>query len=342
VHVPEGDEVLGSAWLGNLLEASRDWPHGSIWVGASTLIGTEHGMSGRIHRVAAETERGGSMTLVVKQEKASAVERELLFRRECGELIKDCTPDCFAGVSDSATDRGVLVHEDIAPAEQGDVLRRCSPARAETAVRALARVHSASWKPSDDHYEALPRWAAQPMESDAWIDPLARAGERFPQVLPAAIASQIHDLPEKVGIAVAKLREGPASWIQVDAHLDNVLWRTDGTAVLLDWCTAAVGPPTVDLARFLSEGIAAESRSTLISAYVDELQTSGVDRELMDVGASVEDALLPLLQAAVGWAGREDLALEGRAADVCERWLRSICGWAIANDSGSHVGTSGS
>ena len=313
--IPGGDAVLSSAWLGATVDAS-------VRVVSATRIGGEHGFSGRIHRVVAETE-GGLRSFVVKQESAEAVERELLLRSECGEHLRGCIPDLLAGVTDGESGRGVLVLEDVAPAEQGDVLDGCSEQRAEAVVRVLARLHGASWQPRDDTFPAsLPRWGARPLDPGAWADRLARASERFPRILTAGFTARIRDLPERVAPALDRLRAGPATWIHADAHLDNVLWRPDGTAVLLDWCNAAVGPPAADVARFLSEGVDAASRPALVSAYARELGRPGEWDE------AVALAVLPLLQAAVGWAGREDLASQGRPAAVCESWLQSVCLWA--------------
>ncbi len=160
MRVPEGDEVLSSAWLGDVLEQSLE-------VREVTRIGLDYGLSGRSHRVVAATEQGGRRSFVVKQESAENVERELLFRRHCEGLVRGCIPECFGGTVDADSGRGVLVLEDIAPAEQGDVLRGCSREQAEAVVRALARVHGATWNSDDTAFPAeLPRWAPSAREPE--------------------------------------------------------------------------------------------------------------------------------------------------------------------------------
>jgi Phosphotransferase enzyme family len=334
VSVPGGDAVIGSGWLSRVLEASPAWANGQVRVLSAAQIGVERGLSGRVHRVLAETERGGSVSFVVKQETADAVERELHFRAHCGELVRGCIPDLLCGQSDAASERGVLVLEDIAPAEQGDVLYGCTDEEAEAVLRVLARLHGGSWKVAGDGVPAgVPRWRVQPMEPDRWRDRLARATERFPAILAPRISSRMLDLPERAADAGGRLSQGPASWIHVDAHLDNTLFRPDGTVVLVDWCNAAIGPPVVDLARFLTEGVIAPSQSErvtgLLSVYVEELSRAGVDVPLPEVHAGFGLALLPLLQGAVGWAGRDDLERRGRSAVVCKNFLQSMCGWAL-------------
>jgi len=255
---------------------------------------------------------------------------------------KGVIPTCFGGLSDRGTGRGVLLLEDVAPAEQGDVLHGSTREQAEAAVRVLARLHGSSWRARDEAFPpSLPRWGARPMEPERWIDRLTRASERFPEILTQDLVEQIRDLPTEVVPAVDRLRDGPACWIHGDAHLDNVLWRSDGTAVLLDWCNAAIGPPAADVARFLGEGVESESRPALVATYVQELQSTGISVEPADVAAGVELASLLLLQGMVGWAGREDLAVQGRTAAVCRSGLRNMCGWALVAGGGSQLGRTG-
>ena len=344
MSIPFGDGVSSSAWLSSVLEESPHWPHGALRVLRVIRIGTMYGLSGQIDRVVAETKRGGSRSFVVKQESAAAVERELLLRSHCGRLLRGWIPDLLCGVIDAAAERGVLVLEDITPAEQGDVLHGCTDEEAGAVVRVLARLHGGSWNVTEDASAAgLPRWSAQPMEPDRWRDRLARASERFPEILERIVES-LRDVPKKVADAGSVLGQGPASWLHVDAHLDNTLFRPDGTVVLLDWCNAAVGPPVVDLARFLIEGVVESSQpervGALLSVYADELRRAGVeDVALAELETGFELALLPLLQGAVGWAGSHDLERNGRSAAVCENFLRSACGWALGDDAGSQRGS---
>ena len=74
-------------------------------------IGTEHGFSGVIHRFVVTTEHAGTQSLVVKQESAAAVEREVLLRSHCEGLVRPCIPDLFRGVADPGAERGVLVFD---------------------------------------------------------------------------------------------------------------------------------------------------------------------------------------------------------------------------------------
>jgi hypothetical protein len=176
VGIPYGDAVFSSGWLSRALKASSVWEGGSVTVVSATRIGADYGLSGRIHRVVAETERVGSVSFIVKEEGSAEVERELLFRSNYGESLRGCIPDSFGGVSDRESGCGVLLLEDIIPATQGDVLRGCTHSQAKSVVRALAQVHGASWSGQEGLLPAsLPRWKASPMEADRWTDRVGRA-----------------------------------------------------------------------------------------------------------------------------------------------------------------------
>ena len=97
--------------------------------------------------------------------------------------------------------------------------------------------------------------------------------------------------------------------------------------MLLDWCNAAIGPPAVDLVRFLTEGIDAGSRperaAALVSAYKDELESTGAAG-----GGDINLPVATVAQSAVEWAGRpEEREPEGRTAALRENFLRSSCAW---------------
>ena len=329
VHVPFDDAVLTPEWLSGALESSASWGDGAVHVVGSTRIGEIHGMSGRLHRVRVETETGKSLSIVVKQETAEAVERELLARRHFDDRILGSLAVCYAGTTEASSGRGVLVLEDIVPATQGDVLGGCTLAGAEAVILVLARLHAATLHRHEADFAGdLPRWPVRATDTDRWVDRLTRARKRFPDVLGAELAPELGRLPQVVEASLDRLRSGPAAWMHADAHLDNVLWRLDGNAVILDWCNASVGPPAVDLARFLSEGVERRWRQALVSAYVDELRRNGVEDGPMSIENQVVLALPSLLQSAIGWAGRPDLPEGGRPAAVCAAWLESVCGWA--------------
>lgn len=337
MDVPANDGVLGADWLSEALAGCPRWPYGSVRSALATRIGVDHGLSGRVHRLLADTGSGDTLSFVVKQQTANDVERALLFHNANGETLRGCVPWCFGGITDANADRGVLFLEDISPAQQGDILEGCSNERAYAVIRVLARVHATSWRPADLISEGLPTWRASAWDPARWSDRLSRAEKRFPEILRAPHLARLRDLPERITAGIARLRNLSVAWIHVDAHLDNVLWRPDGTAVLLDWCSAAIGPPAVDLVRFLIEGggtrgVGPEARTELLNIYTSELRHLGItDGHLSVDQDALVDAFLPMLQGIIGWAGRvEEREPSPRMVALREHALRRAYAWLDA------------
>jgi Ser/Thr protein kinase RdoA (MazF antagonist) len=311
------------------------WPYGPVRAERVTRIGIEHGLSGAAYRVIARTDAGERVAFVVKEERAAGVERALAFHAAMGEGLVGSIPTCYGGVVDIARGTGSLYLEDIAPARQGDILIDPGESAAEAAMRTIARVHAVSWRSrAADHDRILPRWKAEAWDDERWRDRLTQARLRFPEILSEAVVGRLRDLPARVAVAARTLAAGPASWIHGDAHLDNMLWRQSGDAVLLDWAGAVIGPPAVDATRFLVEGppgVASNQVGTaaLIEAYQAQLQEGGVPTtDVARVPRAIELAAHPLGQSIVGWAGRpEDRPLEPRTARLRENALRGVVAW---------------
>ena len=310
---------------------SPEWRHGRVRVRSVTRIGADYGLSGgHVYRVRADSERGGSLSFVLKREGAQAAERALRFHRAVGSQVVGSVPGCLGGVIDQGSNSGVLFLEDVAPAKQGDVLAGCSDPQALAAVRSLGHVHAAAWAAA----EILPRWEARATAPDEWAARLSAAAERFPEIITPSLADRLQGLPGKVEQAITSLHDDRACWIHGDAHLDNVLFRIDGTAVLLDWSGAVIGPPAVDVARLLTEGVNAGAReeraSDLVSAYADELARAGVKVMLDDLWGALSNGLALLIQSAVGWAAREEnREPRTRLQALQENLLRSACSWTV-------------
>jgi len=324
--------------LNAVAAASPEWPHGSLRVRSVARIGADYGLSGgQVYRVHAASKGDGLVSFVVKREGAKAVERALCFHRAVGLRATGSVPALLGGLVDPESDTGVLLLGDVAPAEQGDVLAGCTDQQALAAVRSLARVHAVSRTATgEEHANDAPRWEANVTTAYVWETRLSAAAARFPEVLAPPLVDRLHGLPRTVERAIESLRRSAACWIHGDAHLDNVLFRLDGTAVLLDWSGAVIGPAAVDLARFLTEGVNAGARSELasdlIAAYANELAAGGAEALIGDPWGALSDGLAPLVQAAIAWAAHhEDRQPRIRMRALQENLLRSVCVW-VSNE----------
>jgi hypothetical protein len=340
VNVPSRSWEPNSEVLNAVAAASPEWPHGVVRVRSVARIGADYGLSGgQVYRVHADSDSGGLVSFVIKREGAQAVARALRFHRAVGLRAAGSVAALLGGLVDPQGDTGVgvLLLEDIAPAEQGDVLGGCTDWQALAAVRSLARIHAVSRiATADERVNEAPRWACNVMTPDVWEASLSLAAARFPDVLTPSLVDRVRGLSRIVGPAIESLRQGASCWIHGDAHLDNVLFRPDGTAVLLDWSGAALGSAGVDFARLLTEGVNAGARAELatelVLAYENELGSGGAEAMLGDPWEGLSNGLAPLVQGAIGWAARdEEREPQTRMQALQENLLRSVCAW-VSNE----------
>lgn len=323
--------------MNGVAERSPEWRHGRVRVRSATRIGTSFGLSGGdVYRVHAE-KQSGSLSFVLKREGAQAVERALRFHRAVGFCLVGSVPACLGGLVDQANDMGILLLEDIAPAEQGDVLAGCTDKQALVAARSLARIHAVSRTAAgEEHADEAPRWETNVATADVWEARLSAAAARFPQILTPSLVDRLHRLSRMAEPAIESLQRRDACWIHGDAHVENVLFRPDGTAMLLDWSGASIGPAAVDLARLLTEGVDAGAQSELatdlVAAYRNELDAGGAEALIGDPWDALSDGLAPLVQAAIAWAARDETREpQARMQALQENLLRSVCAW-VSNE----------
>jgi len=321
--------------LNTILMASPAWPHGPIHSLALGETGQGHGMSGGTVYQGRAYSGGGEVSFIVKRESAEATRRAQLFHEDMGKRVPGVVPACYGASSSGAI--GLLLLEDI-HGRQGDDLAGCTDGELVAVIRSLVAVHAASWKDDEAAHRAdLPRWQASGWDHERWTARLAGARYRYPEVMAPAAIERLADVPSRVDASVVELRRGPAAWIHTDAHLDNVVWRQDGSTVLLDWSGAAIGPPAVDLARLCLQGALGDQpiaeRSWLVaSTAAAELAGHGItDTDEETVGRWIQLGMQPVLQGIVGWAGRaEDTVADSRMVALRDNAIRNAVSWLAA------------
>ena len=238
---------------------------------------------------------GSERTVVVKYARADvqspmaalAYSKEVAFYAELGDRVAARTPSCrYAAVADG-TPRFVLVLEDIAAATQGDQIAGCPVGHAEAAVVNLAGLHGPTW--GDESLAARP-WLgggddAALMTGDFIAPVIAMAADGFEERFAGELT------PAEADVLVAS-RELLPTWmfekgerfavVHGDYRLDNLLFPDAGPegVAVVDWQTAAVGPPVRDLAYFLETSLTVEDRRAterdLVATYHRALADHGV------------------------------------------------------------------
>jgi hypothetical protein len=325
--VPSGPQELSVAWLRRTLAEAGDPRAEAIASVRSERIGVGYGLDGTLARLTLADAAGREWTLVAKWCGKESGAHEARVYRELGDRLGNGLARLVA--AEVGADRALLLLEDIAPAKQGDALVGASPSEAQQVFEVMARFHSACWEGrGHPHPVWLPRWGRSvAKQSDLTRTLLPRFVRRWGPVLPHDVVAAAERLPEALLEAHDRLERAPATLVHGDLHLDNALFRPDGSPVVIDWTTAARGPAAIDVMHVLIEGMTIEARRrlepSLLARYLDALSGCGIRYEAADLRAHLDDALTVLFAGAVRY--REPSAdSPQRLGPIVENLVRNV------------------
>ena len=279
----------------------------------ATPIGADRGMLGDLALVRPQYARGlsGPASVVAKfaadreGSLASALrsrshERELRFYDELAPATPVRVPACHGAWYDPETARFLLIQEGIAVDPTVDQIAGIDVERAALVMVEMARLHAAWWR--DPHLATLdwlPRLDAPTRRHN--LTTIADAGwAPLCELVGDAIAAEDQtigpDLAARIDAALVRLAELPSTLLHSDLRADNLLFAPDGDAVvLIDWQGAGVGPPSWDLAYFLTQSLTVEDRRAhedeLLDRYLGELHAAGVAAGADEVLRGYGDAM---------------------------------------------------
>ena len=191
------------------------------------------------------------------------------FATACGARV----PKTYAVDYEAASGDGILLFEDMAPAQQIAQMDGCSLDEVKLILDEAALLHKSHW--GAPRLEALP-WLnyAHQDERRAFVGQLVPAiypewRARYEGRLSSDILDMGADLVARFD-AYMTPREGPIVLSHGDMRLDNMLFTdADGRVVLLDWQTASASHPMGDIAYAISTSLAdAELRARAEEALV--------------------------------------------------------------------------
>ena len=241
--------------------------------------------------------REGSLASALR---GGAHERELRCYEELLESTPVSVPQPYAAWYDPASAHFLLVQQAIDADDTVDQLRGLTVDQARLVLQQAARLHarwwsdptltSLAWLPALDSHQRIRNLTTLartgwPLLCEMLGDSLAPSeralGATFPDRLEAALRS------------VARL---PHTLLHCDLRADNLLFSPDGSRVtLVDWQGAGVGPPSFDLAYFLSQSLSVDARRDdedyLLDFYRAELAASGVELTRRDVSTGYAESM---------------------------------------------------
>ncbi|MCG8348677.1 MAG: ecdysteroid 22-kinase family protein [Chloroflexales bacterium] len=267
--VPSSETDITPTWLRAALASA--FPAATFVPLEAQRIGEAYGFASRIVRYRWQ-DHGTSQSVVVKlwDTDGNAGIGEALFYqtfRDVGARV----PRCFHSGVDAATQKAVLVLEDVPDALQGDVLEQLDLERAQAVARNLARLH-ATWL---DH----PTLAELPWLPDvsmwerdaAWFDSRRTLFlQRFGDHLHGVSRMLLDRLEHAPRVANARLSSAPTTLLHGDFHLDNIIFEQQTEPVLLDWSRPLKGPAALNVAHILFVMGALQHFDAILASYLDE------------------------------------------------------------------------
>ncbi len=294
---------MDAAWLTGALAQVGDPRAACVSSLRVERIGIGYGLDGTLARVTTTGPQGEPGTFVAKWCRHEIGVAEARFYREIAPHLDIGLTRLVAGYADEQG--ALLLLEDVAPARQGDAIVGATPEEALGVVEAIASFHARFWGRDGEAAVAwLPRWGRDVAGvAGRTRDNVPRFVARFESRLSRAVLAAVERLPQTLLEAHAVHAEAPATLLHGDLHLDNVLFRGDGSPVVIDWATASRGPGAVDLVRFLVEGLTLASRRALEPSlrrhYVESLRKRGIHYDASHLDAHIVAALHTLLAGAV-------------------------------------------
>jgi hypothetical protein len=273
---------------------------------AYEIIGVGYGLAGTSARVTLEGD-GVPGTLVMKWAATNDVRREAFFYESLAPRLAMRFARLHAHASADEAARGVLVFEDMVSTRQGDILAGGTMDEADALIDAMANFHAWFWNSRDADLACLPSW------DDVAQKRLANLAETLPRFLaewrgriPDEAFAFATDLSKRTEDAYGELKAAPTTLVHGDLHLDNVLFRMDGTPILLDWPSVSRGPAAADFAHFLAESISPALRRAHQRALADRHAAALATRGVIGYDADAlrrdaERVMVILFGAAIRW-----------------------------------------
>ncbi len=327
---PSGPEELSATWMRQALaEVGEAWA-GEIDELRAEVIGVGFGLDGTLARVTTVGPRRTEATLVAKWCRAAVGVREARFYRDVGPHLGLDLPRLLAACVEG--EQALLLLEDVRPSRQGDAILGAAPQDAGSVLEVVGGFHARFWSRLDDPAVAwLPRWGGDVAgEAERTRARLQGFFERWGSSLSPGLRALAERLPEAVVAAHGALADAPATVLHGDLHLDNVLFRPDGTPVVIDWATAARGPAAVDVVRFLTEGLTLEARRALegplLARYLRAMSDRGIRYESSALRTHLDDALIVLFGAAIRSKDPASQPTVARLLPIIENLVRNVTG----------------
>ncbi|RMH67320.1 MAG: DUF1679 domain-containing protein, partial [Actinomyces sp.] len=236
-------------------------------------------------------------------------------------------------VSGRVTRRSALVIADVPDARPPAQLAGGTLDDVAAGLEVLARFHAANWGRRDldrhplvwplDRTPAVAR-AAYRRNRDAFV-------ARFGPILGPARIARMDATQRDADLLVRHLASPPWTLLHGDYRLDNLLFRPDGSIVVVDHQGTGRGRPGWDVAYFVTTALDADHRHAegdLLAHYHATLVAHGVtDHPLADLVADVACAKQVFAHRMVAGDALLDTALDETGTSFVDEMVERLAGW---------------
>ncbi len=281
------------AWLSEVMRAEvRECRLEQIGIGV--------GLCGRLYRAHLDGGPDAPRSVVVKlpllhSEARTAVcedlefyLREVRFYQEIGQATPLPPARAHFAAFDEATHDFVLVLEDLGRLRVADQVAGCTAADAETVVAAIARHHAHWWE--SGRFAALPwlKTFATPPTPARMAGNFEAAWPRFLNGVGADLSPALRGFGERFPALVPwflqEIARRPRTFLHGDLRLDQLFFAVeagDPPVTALDWQITSKGRGAYDVAYFVSQSLATETRRScetrLVERYAEALAEHGIE-----------------------------------------------------------------
>lgn len=186
------------------------------------------------------------------------------------------------GLSGKVQRRYVLVMEDIHDARPPTQTEGGSLEDTEAALGVLATFHSHHWMRQDtvDEHDII--WPID-QTPKVWQCSFRRNRDEFAETFSHIVSDEqmarLDEIDQRADKITSQLAAAPWTLSHGDYRLDNILFRPDGSMVVLDYQGILKARPGFDVAYFITTALTAEHRheeERLLRIYHDALVAAGV------------------------------------------------------------------
>lgn len=303
---------LTPEWLTELLRSSGDLDASTSV--ASTEVspfGSDESMMSALHRVVmtfdGPTDAPTSLIVKLTSENEGArfiaamfqlYGREIRFYNDLLQRVSINTARCLLAEMYPDDQGFILVLEQLEDCRQVDQIDGMNFDDAVTTVEALADLHAPFWRAdlskfadtilpfdSDLVKQGLPMKTAADWEKVRNVE--------ASRLLPEVVAIFDH-IAEVVPLAIDDVM-GTNTIVHADCRADNLLFKPDGSVVMLDFQLMGIGNGMFDVAYLASQSLdsAAQDRvGELIDAYVARVQSHGIEVDLEEATAAYRGSVV--------------------------------------------------